>query len=104
MMVKIVYGIFIDKSRIYDFGLFALYTYIYSPNLSFQCTRAPNRFYHKTFLSVIASLAGRKSEMTIITHSLDMYRESSELYDQLHAGVLCFLFLNNEYLCKSYLS
>lgn len=49
MMVEIVYDIFIDKSRIYDFGLFALYTYIYSPNLSFQCTRAPNRFYHKIF-------------------------------------------------------
>lgn len=75
--------------------MFALYTYIYSPNLSFQWTRAPNRFYHKTFLSVIASLAGRKSEMTIITHSLDMYRESSELYDQLQESyVFCFLTMN----------
>lgn len=32
MMVEIVYDIFIDKSKIYDFGLFAFYTYIYSPN------------------------------------------------------------------------
>lgn len=51
----------------------------------------------------MASLAGRKSEMTIITHLLDMYRESSELYDQLQESYV-FLFLNNAYLCNSYLS
>lgn len=33
--------------------------------------------------------------MTIITHSLDMYRESSELYDQLQESyVFCFLTMN----------